>query len=323
LNMNRKIVTTLFRIVVFSCLLFGLPVLKASSTIEPQYGTAWEVMAPLPEPRQMLAVVADGNGHIFALGGYSDNRITPTNTNYRYNIATDTWDTMMPIPDPLARIDAALIDDKIYIPGNSDYTNTYIFSITTNTWTVVPSQGHHNALDDYKVVVHGKDLMMLGGRNEYGKSVPEVWILETTTGVWSSGVPMQLRRHGFAAGVVDGKIYVAGGSKDDEGLFTVEIFDGELWLWGTRIPSDCSPSCRGWSAAADAVGPQGLWLAGGFRGEGFYLETYFDHAAFYDPSTRIWTTSPTVPQLNIGRFWCGGDIADDGYFYVIGGLKFE
>ncbi|RPI85546.1 MAG: hypothetical protein EHM41_10630, partial [Chloroflexi bacterium] len=81
--MNRKIVSTLFRIVVLTCLLFGPPVLTANSIAEHQIGAAWEVMAPLPEPRQMLAVVADGKGHIFALGGFSDNRITPTNTNYR------------------------------------------------------------------------------------------------------------------------------------------------------------------------------------------------------------------------------------------------
>lgn len=304
---------------VFAGFLFGPTIIKASTPTEPQIGAAWETMTPLPDERDGLAVVADCKGHIFALGGYTDLHNTPTDTNYRYNIATDTWDTMAPIPDPLAAIDAALINGKIYIPGDVNYTNTYIYNIAANTWTERPST--HTALDDYEVVVIGTDLYMLGGNDTSGESVSEVWILDTTTDIWSPGVPLQVRRSAFAAGVIDGEIYAAGGYKwYDDNLTSVEKFDGATWSYAVSIPQNCPiPSdCSGWSYTSDAVGPQGLWLAGGDYGVWGY---YRDYAAYYDPASGVWTTSLSIPTLNHSRIHAGGDLADDGYFYVIGGYE--
>jgi hypothetical protein len=112
-------------------------------------------------------------------------------------------------------------------------------------------------------------------------------------------------------------IYVAGGV-----LFpgfvpdmTAEKFDGVSWSYIADVPSGGGAYTR-WSYNADAVGADGLWLAAGRRDAGWAV---LNHAGYYDPATNTWTDSPTIPILNQGRVYVEGDVATDGYFYVIGG----
>jgi len=320
--MNKKMIHTLGGILVITSTLFGTLRSTARSTTEPQIGTSWEVMAPLPEKRTGLAAVADGNGHVFAIGGISSydptsSTITKTNTNYRYNITTNSWDTVTPIPVPLADIDAAVIDGKIYIPGDLSTSTTYIYDIAADTWSEIPENGGYYARFLYKVVALGTDLYVLGGccDVEDGFTHTEVWILDTTTGNWSPGIPLSYSGESFAAGVIGDNIYIAGGSRNDDRRTAVEVFDGVSWKQVNGVPS-CGDDCFGWHIMADAVGPQGLWLAGGSRG---YNGNFFNHAGYYDPEADEWFTSPDIPLLNVERTKPSGDFAEDGYFYAIGG----
>lgn len=313
---------TLGGILVFTSTLFVPFQSTTLSTAEPTIGTAWEVMAPLPEQRTGLAVIADGNGYIFALGGISSydpvsGTLVKANTNFRYNIASNTWDAMAPIPVPLADIDAAIINGKIYIPGDFSTSTTYVYDIGTNTWSEIPENGGYYARFLYKVVAIGTDLYVLGGccDVEDGFTLTEVWILDTTTGSWASGIPLTYSGESFAAGVIGDDIYIAGGSRNDDRRTAVEVFDGVSWNLVNRVPS-CGDDCYGWHIMADAVGPQGLWLAGGSRG---YNGDFFNHSGYYDPEANEWVTSPDIPLLNVERTKPSGDFADDGYFYAIGG----
>lgn len=295
---------------------------SANPSSDLQASDAWEVMAPLPEGRYGLAVIADGNGHIYALGGISSIDAfsgvkTIDATNYRYNIAADTWDVMAPIPVPLADIDAGLVGGKIYIPGDGTTSTTYVYDIAANAWSEIPENGGYYPRFMYKVAVIGTDLYVLGGCCDIddGLTLLEVWVLDTITETWSPGIPLLYSGESFAAGVIGDKIYIAGGKRNDDRRTAVETFDGDKWTNIGEVPS-CGDGCYGWDSMADAASPQGLWFAGGDRGfDGHFL----DHAAFYDPGTNSWTTSPEIPPLNFDRTHLSGDIADDGYFYVIGG----
>ncbi len=281
-------------------------------------GTAWETKAPLPAGRVFNAVVADTNGYIYVIGGTSDaGATTPTNTNYRYNTATNSWDTMAAMPAALDSIDGIEINNKIYIPGDDTTATTYVYDIATNTWSTIATNNGYTARSQYQVVRIGTDLYVLGGIVGSSASTTEVWKLDTTTGTWSAGVPMQKSRTSFSAAAIDGVIYVAGGV-----LFpgftpdmTAEKFDGTAWSYIAGVPTGGGAYTR-WSYNADAHGADGLWLAAGRRDAGWAV---LNHAGYYDPETDTWTDSPTIPTLTQGRVYMEGDVASDGYFYVIGG----
>ncbi|MCA9973542.1 MAG: carboxypeptidase regulatory-like domain-containing protein [Anaerolineales bacterium] len=281
-------------------------------------GTAWETMAPMPSGRVFNAVIADGNGYVYVMGGTSDaGGLTPTNTNFRYDTATNTWATMAAMPGTLNQIDGVAIGNKIYVPGDSTNSGaTYVYDIAGDSWSTIAANGGYTGRDQYQVVAIGTDLYVLGGISA-GASTTQVWVLDTTSGTWSAGVPMQKSRTSFSAAAMNGNIYVAGGvafpgfTPD----MTSEMFDGSSWSFIADVPNGGGAYTR-WSYNADGLGADGLWLAAGRRDAGWAV---LNHAGYYDPNADTWTDSPTIPTLAQARVYMEGDVATDGYFYVIGG----
>jgi N-acetylneuraminic acid mutarotase len=290
---------------------------EASGGIKPaDIGDAWEIMAPLPEGRVFNAVIAN-EIYVYVIGGTSDAiGNTPTSTNFRYNTVDNTWQTMAPIPVALDSIDGAVINGKIYIPGVTDDNNTYVYDIATDSWTTIPANGGYIAGVQYQVVAIDTDLYVLGGLVG-NASTNRVWKLDTITQTWSESIPMLKSRTSFSATAINGKIYVAGGVsypgfKPD---MTAEKFDGTAWDYIASLPDGDGAYTR-WSYMADGSNANRMWLAAGRRDAEWGA---LNHAAYYDPTSDAWTDSPTIPVLNQGRVYTEGDVADDGYFYVIGG----
>ncbi len=294
-----------------------VPAQPAIGKMPEDIGAAWESMASLPVGRAFNAVIADADGHIYVIGGTSDaDGNTKTNTNYRYNTASNTWDTMAAVPAALDSIDGVLINNKIYIPGDGATATTYVYDIATNTWSTIAANGGYTARSQYQAVCIDTDIYVLGGIVG-SASTTEVWRLDTTTGTWSAGVPMQKSRTAFSAAAIDGVIYVAGGvvfpgfTPD----MTAEKFDGTAWSYIASLPNGGGAYTR-WSYNADAHGADGLWLAAGRRDADWNV---LNHAGYYDPETNTWTDSPTIPMLTQEQVYMEGDVATDGYLYVIGG----
>ena len=148
-------------------------------------------------------------------------------------------------------------------------------------------------------------------------STSRVWKLDTITQTWSEGIPMQKSRTSFSAAAIDGEIYVAGGVSYPNFIpdMTAEKFDGTAWTYIAPLPDGGEAYTR-WSYNADGSTSNRMWLAAGRRDAGWGV---LNHAAYYDPISDTWTDSPTIPVLNQARVYTEGDVADDGYFYVING----
>jgi hypothetical protein len=128
---------------------------------------------------------------------------------------------------------------------------------------------------------------------------------------------MQKSRTSFSAAAIGGNIYVAGGVLYPAFVpdMTAEMFNGAAWSYIAGVPNGGGAYTR-WSYNADGMAPGALWLAAGRRDAGWLV---LNHAGYYDVATDTWTDSPTIPLLAQGRVYMEGDVAADGYFYVIGG----
>ena len=289
---------------------------------EPGEVNEWEARASLDSPRVLHAVVADNNGYLYVIGGTSDaGGAEAVKTLYRYCTQENRWEERRSLEIALARIDAEIINDKIYIPGDSTTADTFVYDIETNTWSTIPP-GEYSKRVHYRTVAIDHYLYVLGGIIvDLNESTNEVWILNTETEEWSKGLPMHDGRINFAAGVINGVIYVAGGASwpSEAPIMTAEKFTDE-WSFIADIP-DREASYQFWSYMADGVTDNALWLAGGRRAS--WLDNF--HTGFYDPAEDAWTDSTlgSFPTLNQGRVYLSGAVASDGYFYAIGGRDGE
>ncbi|MCM8783438.1 MAG: hypothetical protein NC818_01470 [Candidatus Omnitrophica bacterium] len=97
----------------------------------------WEILPPLPTPREHLASTTAG-GLIFALGGYITSMFEPLDINEAYNPMTGKWEKRAPLPLPLCGFPAVGIDDSIFIFGGEQgwaiSGHTYEYKILQDRW---------------------------------------------------------------------------------------------------------------------------------------------------------------------------------------------
>ncbi|MFC1629429.1 Kelch repeat-containing protein, partial [Gemmatimonadota bacterium] len=131
---------------------------------------------------------------------------------------------------------------------------------------------------------------------------------------WSVKAPMPDRRWTASAGVINGKLYVAGG-EDSDNNYTSTLFEynPSTYTWATRTPM---PTARGWAVAGVIDGK--LYVAGGTN-----ATDALSKLEVYDPSTNTWTTKTSMPNLTVHA--AAGVI--DGKLYVagrqIGGIWYD
>jgi subtilisin-like proprotein convertase family protein len=101
-------------------------------------GTTWTAIAPMPISVEFPSAVSDGT-NIFIMGGAITGTGAPQNTNYRYNVATNTYTALATSASATWSHTAVFLSGKIYKIGGiaaapSNAVN--IYDIATNTWTV-------------------------------------------------------------------------------------------------------------------------------------------------------------------------------------------
>jgi len=125
--------------------------------------------------------------------------------------------------------------------------------------------------------------------------------------LWTTEAPMPTARAESAFGVINGRLYVAGGEVNAQPLATVEVYDPSTNTWATK---NSMPFAL--YGAASAVINGKLYVAGGA-----IPNTILNTLEAYDPTTDTWTSlaSMPIPEAN--------DAADtiNGKLYVVGGIN--
>ena len=126
---------------------------------------------------------------------------------------------------------------------------------------------------------------------------------------WTRKTAMPTARFGFAAGVVNGKIYAIGGAPSLTGAYysTVEEYDPatDTWTKKTRMPT-----ARNGLAAA--VVQDKIYVVGGEPSAQASLAT----VEMYDPATDTWTPKANMPTKRTFHSACGVG----GKLFVLGGV---
>ena len=126
-------------------------------------------------------------------------------------------------------------------------------------------------------------------------------------GQWVRKADMPTPRFGSSIAEVDGKLFVIGGSRSNDRLATVEVYDPATNSW---TPRAAMPTARKNTAAAVVDGI--IYVFGGTLSiECACLTT----TEAYDPKTDLWTTKRAMPTSRYGL----AAVPLNGKIYVIGG----
>ena len=119
----------------------------------------WSVRAPLPTPRDHLAVAAEG-GQLYAVGGRIDGDYGRNlATNESYDPATDRWSARAPLPTARSGIAASVLGGRIVVVGGEAPTGTF-----NQVEAYDPKSDAWSAYARMPTARHGLGSAVVGGR---------------------------------------------------------------------------------------------------------------------------------------------------------------
>jgi len=281
----------------------------SAATASPEFAVAsntWVIRADMPSTeRYWMATAAVNNSAgesiLYVLGGKTESGDWEGNGGslskvQAYNVATNTWTTRAPLPMPLYSTNGAgVINGKIYVSGGvASYRNhrkeLYMYDPATNTW----SRKHDMPLPSWRGVtgvINGRLYVLPGcAQSDVDECLLQVPLVfyryNPATDRWTSLPAPASRRIDGAAGVIGGKLYVAGGVDGTHASSRVDVFDPTTNQWTSKasIP-------EGQFGAAGAVLAGKLYVIGG-RTPVF---TRVRWNSVYDPLTDTWTRQAPLP----------------------------
>ena len=158
--------------------------------------------------------------------------------------------------------------NKIYVFGGQEadsgvvYNLTQIYDIATDTWTAGPNMpdvrafmaSGYNPANDKIYLVSGYNT----GTVDSGQ--PDTWEFDPGAGTFTNKTDFPHPAGGFASGVINGHLYVAGGRDlDNVSLNLVWDYDiaGDTWTQKGDMPPDQN------NVPGSAVASNLLWVFGG------------------------------------------------------------
>jgi DNA-binding CsgD family transcriptional regulator len=201
----------------------------------------WERKADLPTPRSGLALVAYAN-QIYAIGGESPTGIT--GVMERYDPILDQWSTLETKPLPVTDVKAAVIGERIYVPGGRLQTGELtdvveVYDPLLSKWDRINPLPIKIA--GYAMVAFEGKLYLFGGWD--GETYrDDTFIFDPDLDQWEISTPMSGSRAYADAVVAGDAIYVMGGENDQGVLVSNEIYYperdrlGNSAVWETSVP---------------------------------------------------------------------------------------
>lgn len=155
------------------------------------------------------ATTCDGS-QLYLFGGW-DTAGTMITESWRYDVASDTWTELAPLPVAVANMEAACIGSRIYLVGGYDgdyHTNSFlIYNTVQDRWR---ASTWESSVTPMLAVWKGK-LYATGG---FPGPSANTWSYDPVTEVWKELAPMPYPR-GYGSFVTVGDyIYLVGGAFD-------------------------------------------------------------------------------------------------------------
>jgi N-acetylneuraminic acid mutarotase len=201
----------------------------------------------------------------------------------------NSWQSKASIPHAMQTVEAAVVNDKIYVIG--DLYN-YEYDPATDNWiskTPMPT-----SRSDFGIAVYQNKIYTIGGwnfndGNPIYYSVNEVY--DPSTDSWQTKQPCPTNRLQLDANVVNDKIYLIGGKTGSQftTVGTTDVYDVVNDSWSTKESMPYSVA-----AYASAVSDGKIYVIGG---QDEYLDNQIDvnFTQIYDVANNSWSLGSPTP----------------------------
>jgi N-acetylneuraminic acid mutarotase len=251
--------------------------------------------------------------------------------------AAGGWLQVSELPTLRVAKATAAVDDKIYLIGGINENENLgggapalsrvdVYDTLTNTWQKAADMLTPRIAP--KAAVFSSDIYVFGGynrmavRGEVHKKIVEMY--DTRTDTWVKKRDMPTLRRNFGTAVVDGKIYIIGGSVHDKKLGKqvstdlVEVYDPLTNRWKNRADM---PTKRGRINVAVVDGK--IYVIGGHillqQGLGLLVDRFSKRIEEYNPKINRWRKLPDMPMFK----YAFSTVVVDHEIYTIGGYDMD
>ena len=163
------------------------------------------------------------DGYVYVFGG------TPTTTTERYNIATNTWESLPSMPNAAGWLGGCTAAGKVYAVGGSG-TETVMreYDPATNTWSLKAPIPHGRL---YARCVAHNDLVYSCGGDQGGNNID---VYDPATNTWITETNMPATISWQQMGVSEAAIYVIGGTPTSSPV----VYQNQVWIGPLAEPAE-------------------------------------------------------------------------------------
>jgi N-acetylneuraminic acid mutarotase len=283
----------------------------------------WSTKAPMPTSRCCVAAGAI-NGIIYVVGGEipAGGPNIALSTVEAYDPKTNSWTAKSPMPTPRYYPGAGVLNGVLYIVGGlgtSNFATNVVEAYEPRTGAWATKAPLPTARAGVAVAAVDGTLYAIGGVEIGYFTNTNYRVVEAynpITNTWVQKSPMPTARCCMAIAVIDGLVYVAGGTRSaghsvSESSASLEVYDPKTDSWLTKAPM---PIGRG--SVAGGVVDRLFYVAGGtLDGSTASIQSRVEA---YDPSSNSWNLRTPMPTSRAAA----GAAAVDDTLYVIGGLSY-
>ncbi|GIL42656.1 hypothetical protein Vafri_603 [Volvox africanus] len=217
------------------------------------------------------------------------------------------------------RVRSIRVTDALLVSNPQDVPTGYsVFSLGTGLGYWSPATEMRYPRSDHGVISYNKYAYLIGGlsvndTSKNGAVLRSVVQYDTETGVLQNMSNLPFPRYRFAYALLDGKIYVMGGTDEINGAptNTVLVYTVESNKWGT-VGQLNTPRIDACGAVANGK----VYVFGGYDAESYSLAT----VEVFDPATGTWTQLPATSNLQVSRGDCRA-VAINNIIYAVGGAE--
>ena len=201
----------------------------------------WEEFPPLPNEGRIKPIVQLVGNRLFVMSGAAPDRIGETDAQY-LDLVSMEWVSIPPMKDRRYTAGSHVHKNKLYVVGGRTEKKAVdtceILDLEKLQWEKMSPLP--KTLIFYSVVGLGSDIFMMGGMAPPNHVSKKVYRYRIEEDMWETARDMLCLRTDFAAGVVCGRIVVAGGlgftEESGSGLSESEALTGNKKKW-EKLPN--------------------------------------------------------------------------------------
>lgn len=271
-------------------------------------GPTWELTETTRAPAARYEAAAASIGESLYIFGGFDTALVATRDSYRFDPADGSWHRLSDLPMGFNHANAVFDGRYVWLAGGFEGRNpghpiraVWKYDVQADDWSAGPPLPEKRASGGLALV--GGYLHYFGGfdRNLFpSPGLPDHWALPLDeSGGWTPRAPMPHPRGQFGVVVLDGYIYVIGGTTphlpDPRDFDWVHRYDPERDVWEQRRSL---PKARSHTESTTFVLDGMIVAVGGYSRTGHRLPYQTEVTAevtAYDPRSDTWIQLPELP----------------------------